>query len=102
MCGIAGEFRFDGRAARVGAVLAMAQVLEPRGPDGWGIVGHGPLALAHQRLKIIDLTETGAQPMVDSDLGLTAVFNGIIYNYEQLREELGARATGSSPPRTPR
>ena len=88
MCGIAGEFRFDGGSAQVGAVLAMAQVLQPRGPDGWGVVGHGPLALAHQRLKIIDLTETGAQPMVDPELGLTAVFNGIIYNYQQLREEL--------------
>ena len=90
MCGIAGEFRFDGRAAEVATVLDMAQVLEPRGPDGWGVVGHGPLALAHQRLKIIDLSETGAQPMVDSDLGLTAVFNGIIYNYKQLRDELHA------------
>ncbi|MDT7745836.1 MAG: hypothetical protein QOE59_4914, partial [Actinomycetota bacterium] len=89
MCGIAGEFRFDGGSAQVGAVLAMAQVLEARGPDGWGVVGHGPLALAHQRLKIIDLTETGAQPMVDAELGLTAVFNGCIYNYPQLREELG-------------
>jgi asparagine synthase (glutamine-hydrolysing) len=90
VCGIAGEFRFDGRAAEVETVLDMAQVLEPRGPDGWGVVGHGPLALAHQRLKIIDLSETGAQPMVDSELGLTAVFNGIIYNYEELRDELHA------------
>jgi asparagine synthase (glutamine-hydrolysing) len=89
MCGIAGEFRYDGGSAQVGAVLAMAQVLAPRGPDGWGVVGHGPLALAHQRLQIIDLTETGAQPMVDPELGLTAVFNGCIYNYPQLREELG-------------
>lgn len=91
MCGIAGEFRFDGRAAEVGTVLDMAQVLEPRGPDGWGVVGHGPLALAHQRLKIIDLSEAGAQPMVDSELGLTAVFNGIIYNYRELRDELHAQ-----------
>jgi asparagine synthase (glutamine-hydrolysing) len=90
VCGIAGEFRFDGRAAEAATVLDMARVLEPRGPDGWGIVGHGPLALAHQRLKIIDLSETGAQPMVDSELGLTAVFNGIIYNYKDLREELHA------------
>lgn len=90
MCGIAGEFRFDGRAAEVPAVLAMAQCLAPRGPDGWGIVGHGPLALAHQRLKIIDLSETGAQPMVDAELGLTAVFNGCIYNYPELRAELAA------------
>ena len=91
MCGIAGEFRFDGRAAEVATVLDMAQILEPRGPDGWGVVGHGPLALAHQRLKIIDLSEAGAQPMVDAELGLTAVFNGIIYNYQELRGELRAQ-----------
>ena len=90
MCGIAGEFRTDGATADVPAVLAMARTLAPRGPDGWGVVGHGPLALAHQRLKIIDLSEAGGQPMVDSDLGLTAVFNGCIYNYPQLREELAA------------
>ena len=90
MCGIAGEFRFDGRHAEVDAVLAMARCLAPRGPDGWGIVGSGPLALAHQRLKVIDLAETGAQPMVDAELGLTAVFNGCVYNYPALREELAA------------
>ena len=90
MCGIAGEFRYDGRAAEVPAVLAMARCLSPRGPDGWGIVGHGPLALAHRRLKIIDLSETGSQPMVDAELGLTAVFNGCIYNYPELRDELAA------------
>jgi asparagine synthase (glutamine-hydrolysing) len=91
MCGIAGEFRSDGRSADVGTVLDMARVLEPRGPDGWGVVGHGPLALAHQRLKIIDLSDTGSQPMVDADLGLTAVFNGCLYNYPELREELRAQ-----------
>ena len=90
MCGIAGEFRFDGRAAEVPDVLAMARTLSPRGPDGWGVVGHGPLAMAHQRLKIIDLSETGSQPMVDAELGLTAVFNGCIYNYPELRDELVA------------
>ncbi|MDT5022246.1 MAG: hypothetical protein QOI33_2770, partial [Mycobacterium sp.] len=45
-------------------------------------------ALGHRRLKIIDLTEAGAQPMVDSELGLTIVWNGCIYNYKELRTEL--------------
>lgn len=88
MCGIAGEFRFDGRPAEVTTMLDMARVLAPRGPDGWGVVGHGPLALAHRRLTIIDLSETGAQPMADPELGLTAVFNGCLYNYPELRDEL--------------
>jgi asparagine synthase (glutamine-hydrolysing) len=46
------------------------------------------VALGHRRLKIIDLSEAGAQPMVDSDLGLAVCWNGCIYNYKQLRAEL--------------
>ena len=54
------------------------------------IVAHGPVAFGHRRLSIIDLSARGAQPMVDSDLGLTLVFNGCIYNYKELRAELQA------------
>jgi len=61
-----------------------------RGPDADGVVAHGPVALGHRRLSIIDLSARGAQPMVDSDLGLTLVFNGCIYNYKELRKELQA------------
>jgi asparagine synthase (glutamine-hydrolysing) len=66
----------------------MAAVMTPRGPDGGGVWSQGRVALGHRRLKIIDLTEAGAQPMVDSDLGLTIVWNGCIYNYKELRGEL--------------
>jgi len=90
MCGICGEIRFDGRAADVGAVARMTGSMASRGPDGDGVVAHGPLALGHRRLSIIDLSAHGTQPMVDSDLGLTLVFNGCIYNYQQLRDELQA------------
>src|SRR5246500_2048701 len=88
MCGICGEIRFDGQAADVGAVVRMTGAMTSRGPDADGVVAHGPLALGHRRLSIIDLSARGAQPMVDSDLGLTLVFNGCIYNYKQLRNEL--------------
>ena len=88
MCGLSGEIRFDGGAADVDAVVRMSCVLEPRGPDGQGIWQNGRVALAHRRLSIIDLSAAGSQPMVDSDLGLTVVFNGCIYNYRQLRDEL--------------
>jgi len=66
----------------------MTAVLAPRGPDGAGVWSQGRVALGHRRLKIIDLTEAGAQPMVDSDLGLTIAWNGCIYNYKELRTEL--------------
>jgi asparagine synthase (glutamine-hydrolysing) len=88
MCGIAGELRFDGRAADAEAVGRMLPCLESRGPDGEGRWQHGPVAFGHRRLKIIDLSEAGAQPMTDEELGLTLVFNGCIYNYQQLRDEL--------------
>ncbi len=90
MCGLCGEVRFDGYPAREGAVRCMTRALERRGPDGGGILAKGAVALGHRRLKVIDLSERGAQPMVDADLGLAVVFNGAIYNYRQLRTELEA------------
>jgi asparagine synthase (glutamine-hydrolysing) len=88
MCGLAGELRFDGRAADVAALERSCATLAPRGPDGSGMWARGPVALGHRRLSIIDLSVAGSQPMVDPALGLTIVFNGCIYNYEQLRTEL--------------
>jgi asparagine synthase (glutamine-hydrolysing) len=66
----------------------MAEVMSRRGPDGAGVWSQGRVALGHRRLKIIDLTEAGAQPMVDADLGLAIAWNGCIYNYKELRREL--------------
>ncbi len=63
---------------------------QSRGPDSDGVVAKGPIALGHRRLSIIDLSARGAQPMVDSVLGLTLVFNGCIYNYQDLRTQLQA------------
>ncbi len=59
-----------------------------RGPDGHGSWAAAGTALAHRRLKIIDLSAKGDQPMVDEQLGLTVVFNGCIYNHRELRREL--------------
>ncbi|MBX3585654.1 MAG: N-acetylglutaminylglutamine amidotransferase [Ramlibacter sp.] len=94
MCGIAGEIRFDTQEADASAVGRMAETLRPRGPDAGGAFQQSRVALAHRRLKIIDLSERAQQPMVAADLGLTLVFNGCIYNYRELRAELeqaGAR-----------
>ena len=65
--------------------------LAPRGPDGLGVWAAGRVALGHRRLAIIDLSDAAAQPMVDPELGLTVVFNGCIYNYQELRDELAGR-----------
>jgi asparagine synthase (glutamine-hydrolysing) len=88
MCGFAGELRLDGRETDLAALERMNESLRPRGPDSAGTFQRGRLGLAHRRLTIIDLTRAGEQPMVDSELGLTLVFNGCIYNYRELRQEL--------------
>jgi asparagine synthase (glutamine-hydrolysing) len=88
MCGFAGELRFDGTSADLGAVDRMTACQRHRGPDGTGLWSNGPAALGHRRLSIIDLSAAGAQPMVDSALGLTIAFNGCIYNHRELRAEL--------------
>jgi asparagine synthase (glutamine-hydrolysing) len=103
MCGICGEVRFapgsgsqddavEGTGDASGDVIdRMMRALAPRGPDGSGIVRTGRVAFGHRRLKIIDLSDASAQPFVDTDLGLTVVFNGCIYNYRELRRELEGR-----------
>jgi asparagine synthase (glutamine-hydrolysing) len=88
MCGIAGEFRFDGAAPDPAALKRMVAKLARRGPDGEGLHCDGPAALGHRRLAIIDLSERSRQPMLDAASGLALVFNGTIYNYPQLRAEL--------------
>ncbi|MFH8888132.1 N-acetylglutaminylglutamine amidotransferase [Streptomyces sp. NPDC017949] len=88
MCGLSGEVRFDGGRPDLAAIERMTDVMEPRGPDGRGAWSQGAVALGHRRLKIIDLSERGAQPMTDARLGLTAVFNGCVYNHREVRRRL--------------
>jgi asparagine synthase (glutamine-hydrolysing) len=91
MCGFSGELRTDGRTADAATVDRMAGPMACRGPDASGLHAHAGVALAHRRLKIIDLSDRAAQPMHDPDLGLTLVYNGAIYNYAELRDELEAK-----------
>ncbi|MFF5426709.1 MULTISPECIES: N-acetylglutaminylglutamine amidotransferase [unclassified Streptomyces] len=88
MCGLSGEIRFDGGRPDLAAVERMTDRLAARGPDGRGLWHRGAVAFGHRRLKIIDLSERAAQPLTDEEAGLTCVFNGCIYNYQQLRDEL--------------
>ena len=91
MCGFAAELKFDGQAADIAAVSAMALTLARRGPDGEGLFAQGPRAFAQLRLKIMDLSEHAQQPMFDPLLGLGVVFNGAIYNHPELRAELRSK-----------
>ena len=90
MCGIAGYLSFDGRPASEEILRLMARSLRHRGPDGEGIHVDGELGLAHRRLSILDL-EGGSQPMSTRDGKTWIVFNGEIYNFVELRQELIGR-----------
>ncbi|MHC1789499.1 asparagine synthase (glutamine-hydrolyzing) [Solidesulfovibrio sp.] len=91
MCGICGELRFDGNAAQAENVLAMRDALRHRGPDDTGSLLDGPVGLGHRRLSIIDLSPLGAQPMRSADGRFAIVFNGEIYNHQEIRRELEGR-----------
>lgn len=59
-----------------------------RGPDDWGVYEHGDITLGHKRLSIIDLSPAGHQPMTNRKGDITIVFNGEIYNYQELKSLL--------------
>ena len=85
MCGIVG---FVGARADMEDVLqGMMDAIAHRGPDGQGRYIDGPVALGHRRLSIIDL-EGGKQPMFNEDGSLVCIFNGEIYNFQELKAEL--------------
>ena len=89
MCGIAG-FLSTGRdpAQAEAAVRAMVAALEHRGPDAHGLHADGPAVLGHTRLSIIDLRPESNQPFLSADGEVALVFNGEIYNYKALAEDL--------------
>ena len=91
MCGIAGELRFDGNTPDLAALARMNAQQQARGPDNGGVFAQGAQAWGHRRLKIMDLSESAQQPMVDPELGLGIVFNGAVYNHPELRRELEAK-----------
>jgi asparagine synthase (glutamine-hydrolysing) len=87
MCGISGMVGTRWREH----IHSALDTLRPRGPDGHGVVTSGAAVLGHRRLAIIDLAG-GIQPMQSDDARWTLVFNGEIYNFRELRQEL--QATG--------
>ncbi|MGE5831918.1 MAG: asparagine synthase (glutamine-hydrolyzing) [Methanomicrobiales archaeon] len=91
MCGIAGIFNQNNGTVDKSLLEAMSDRIRHRGPDGGGIHLDGPIGLAHRRLAIIDLTDAAEQPMTNEDGALWLVYNGEIYNYLELREELAGR-----------
>lgn len=89
MCGIAGVLAFDEQGRQqLGRLEAAVGSLQRRGPDGNGIFRDGNLALGHTRLAIIDTSTAASQPFTLSDGRYTIIFNGEIFNFRELRQEL--------------
>lgn len=90
MCGIAGVISKGSPFTDCATIRSMTQMVAYRGPDGEGHLVEGCVTLGHRRLAILDLSQAGRQPMHSVDGALSIVFNGEIYNYLELREELRA------------
>lgn len=89
MCGINGIFGLKDQNRLEKTIVTMNRCIEHRGPDDTGTFCDHHLALGHQRLSILDLSEAGHQPMKSFDGRYVVVFNGEIYNYRELKGELG-------------
>ena len=96
MCGITGIYAYGWNDASRADVVRMRDAMQHRGPDdadAWvsGGAEVGRIALGHRRLSIVDLSAAGRQPMANEDGSIRIVFNGEIYNHEELRPELISR-----------
>ena len=88
MCGITGIYNINQNKICESVINQMTDMLAHRGPDGRGIFIDGNVALGHRRLAILDTSEKGAQPMHSNSKNWTISFNGCIYNFKELRQDL--------------
>ncbi len=88
MCGIVGFVDKKSKKEKLEIIKKMGERLNHRGPDQDGFYADKEVALGHKRLSIIDLSTKGIQPMFNADKTLGIVFNGEIYNYQEIKEEL--------------
>ena len=88
MCAITGIVHFDHRPVAESELVTMRDVMVNRGPEHGGQWLGGHAALGHRRLRIIDLSPLGNQPMTNEDSTVWVTFNGEIYNFQSLRKEL--------------
>lgn len=88
MCGVAGVINLDGRLVEPADLRRMTDSIQHRGPDGEGHWQEDNVGLGHRRLSIIDLSDSGSQPMVSLDGRYVLSYNGELYNFKELRGEL--------------
>lgn len=88
MCGILGIYNLDGKAVDENVIVKMGNQISHRGPDGEGLFVQNNIGFIHKRLAILDPSDKGLQPMHSKDGKWIVIFNGCIYNFKELREEL--------------
>lgn len=91
MCGVSGILNLDGEPVSSVILSRMTDAIAHRGPDGEGFYTDGCIGLGHRRLAIIDLSPAGHQPMVTRDGRYVLIYNGEVYNFQELRVELEAQ-----------
>lgn len=91
MCGVVGIFNLSGEPVYREELIRMSDNIAHRGPDGDGIFVHENIGLAHKRLAILDTSAKGSQPMSSKNGNWIISFNGCIYNYLELKQELKTR-----------
>jgi asparagine synthase (glutamine-hydrolysing) len=88
MCGIVGKLNYDGQPVPPSTLKDMTDAISHRGPDGEGHWYEKQVGFGHRRLAIIDLSEEASQPMISSDQRYILTYNGEIYNFKEIRNEL--------------
>jgi len=91
MCGITGIFNVDGAPVSVSVLKRMTDSVQHRGPDGEGVWTSSFIGFGHRRLAIVDLSALNHQPMASNDGSVILVYNGEIYNFQNIRLELEAK-----------
>ena len=91
MCGIVGLINYDGLDVSFSSLKGMTDAISHRGPDGEGHWHEGGAGFGHRRLAIIDLSEEANQPMISSDQRYILTYNGEVYNFKEIRDELRAK-----------
>jgi asparagine synthase (glutamine-hydrolysing) len=92
MCGICGVIHFDGSPVEKETLARMVEVIHHRGPDDFGVWANGSVGLGNTRLAIIDLSAAGHQPLSNETGDVWIAFNGEIYNFQSIRDELIQRS----------
>ena len=91
MCGIVGVYDANEKYINQNILDKMTDVVSHRGPDGRGTFIKKSVGLGHRRLSIIDLSDSGSQPMKTDDDNYAITYNGEIYNYLNIRSELESK-----------